>query len=102
MGPHSPATGHPGAIPAGRSWHRDDPRIWGVPVVLTTQIAVGTALAGDFANSTMAYIRDGIKIETSNQGSAQFTSNTCLIRCETRILLTAPRPSGLVKITGLV
>ncbi|GAB3667125.1 hypothetical protein GCM10027596_35780 [Nocardioides korecus] len=78
-----------------------DPRIWGVPVVLTTQITQGTCLIGDFAGSTVAYVRDGIRIETANQGTTQFTTNTCLVRVEERVLLTVPRPSGLLKLTGL-
>lgn len=77
-----------------------DPRIWGVPVVLTTQIATGTVLIGDFANSTAAYVRDGIRVETANQGSTQFVANTTLVRCEERLLVTVPRPSGLIKVTG--
>lgn len=78
-----------------------DPNIFGIPVVLTTQIPVGTVLVGDFANSTAAYVREGIRVETANQGEAQFKSNTTLIRAEERLLLTAPRPSGLVKLTAI-
>lgn len=78
-----------------------DPNIWGIPVVLTTQIAVGTVLIGDFANSTAAYVRQGITVDVANQGSTQFTTNTTLVRAEERLLLTAPRPSGLVKLTAI-
>jgi HK97 family phage major capsid protein len=75
--------------------------LWGVPVVLTTQIAAGTALLGAFAESVAVYVREGIRVETANQGTAQFTANTQLVRCEERLILTVPRPSGLLKITGL-
>lgn len=78
-----------------------DPRIWGVPVVLTTQITQGTCLIGDFAGSTVAYVRDGIRLETANQGSTQWVTNTTLVRAEERILLTVPRPTGLLKLSGL-
>lgn len=78
-----------------------DLHLWGVPVVLTTQIAAGTALIGNFRESTVAYVREGIRVETSNQGTTQFTNNTTLVRCEERLLLTVPRPSGLIKVTGL-
>lgn len=77
-----------------------DPRIWGVPVVLSTQMTQGTVLIGDFANSVAAYVRDGIRVETANQGTTQFTTNTTLVRAEERLLLTVPRPSGLIKVTG--
>jgi HK97 family phage major capsid protein len=75
--------------------------LWGVPLVLTTQIPVGTTLLGAFGESVAAYVREGIRVETANQGTAQFTTNTQLVRCEERLILTVPRPSGLVKVTGL-
>ncbi len=78
-----------------------NPTLFGVPVVLTTQIAVGTVLIGDFAGSVAVYVRDGLRIETANQGSAQFTANTMLVRCEERLLLTVPRPSGLLALTNI-
>ncbi len=77
-----------------------DPRIWGVPVVLTTTITQGTVLLGDFAGSTAAYVREGIRVDTTNQGENQFKGNTTLVRAEERLLLTVPRPSGLIKVTG--
>lgn len=78
-----------------------NPNLWGVPVVLTTQIAAGTVLVGDFSGSVAVYVRDGLRIETANQGSAQFTANTTLVRAEERLLLTVPRPTGLLKLTNI-
>ncbi|MDQ6875788.1 MAG: phage major capsid protein [Actinomycetota bacterium] len=78
------------------------PNLWGVPVVLTTQIAAGTVLMGAFADSVVVYVRDGIRLDVSGYGSAQFTNNTTLVRAEERIILTCPRPSGLVRLTNLV
>jgi HK97 family phage major capsid protein len=78
-----------------------NPSLWGCPVVLSTQCPVGTAVIGSFADSVVVYVRDGLRLETANQGSAQFTSNTTLVRAEERLLLTVPRPSGILKLTGL-
>jgi HK97 family phage major capsid protein len=75
--------------------------LWGVPVVLTTQMTLGTALIGAFAESVAVYVRDGIRVETANQGTTQFSNNTTLVRAEERLVLTVPRPTGLVKVTGL-
>jgi HK97 family phage major capsid protein len=92
----------------GRYYLTPDPTVdtnltlWNVPVVLSTQIAVGTALLGAFAQSVAVYVREGIRVEVSNLGSTQFTNNTCLIRCEERLISTVVRPSGLCKITGLI
>jgi HK97 family phage major capsid protein len=77
------------------------PNIWGVPVVLTSQIPQGTALMGAFGESVAVYVREGIRVETANQGTTQFTTNTTLVRCEERLILTVPRPTGLLKVTGL-
>jgi HK97 family phage major capsid protein len=78
-----------------------DPNIWGIPVVITTQMVAGTVLLGDFANSTAAYVRQGITVDVANQGTTQFTNNTTLVRAEERLLLTAPRPTGLLKLTNI-
>jgi HK97 family phage major capsid protein len=78
-----------------------DPRPWGAPVVLTTQMTAGTALLGSFSDSVVAYVRNGIRVETSGMGETQFKNNTTLVRAEARLVLTVPRPAGLVKVTGL-
>lgn len=74
--------------------------LWEAPVTLTTKMPQGTALIGNFRLATQAYIRDGLRVETSN--AAGFTSNTTDVRCEERLILTVPRPSALLKLTGLV
>jgi HK97 family phage major capsid protein len=78
-----------------------DPRLHGLPVVLTTKMPVGTALVGAFAESTAAYLRAGIRIDATNGGAEQFKHNTTLVRAEERLSLTVPRPAGLVKLTAL-
>lgn len=44
-------------------------RLWNIPVTETTAIAAGTALLANFAQSTMAYVREGIRVETSKWGT---------------------------------
>lgn len=78
-----------------------DLSLWGVPVVLTTQIAAGTALLGAFQEAVAVYVRQGIRLEVANQGDTAFTTNTTLVRAEERFILTVPRPSALVAVTGL-
>jgi hypothetical protein len=56
---------------------------------------------GAFGESVAVYVREGIRVETANQGTTQFTTNTTLVRCEERLILTVPRPTGLLKVTGL-
>jgi hypothetical protein len=78
------------------------PDLFGVPIVLTTQIVVGTVLIGDFAGSVAVYVREGLRIETADQGTAQWTGNTTLVRAEERLLLTVPRPTGPLSLTNIV
>ncbi len=73
----------------------------GVPVVTSTQMPTGVALVAAFSQSVQVYVREGIRVEVANQGAAQFTANTTLVRCEERLILTCPRPAGLIKVTGL-
>lgn len=76
------------------------PQLWNVPVVVTTAMPVGTALVGAFADSAVAYIRDPLTLDTDRSGD-DFDRNKTSIRAEERIILTVPRPAGLVKVTGL-
>jgi hypothetical protein len=41
------------------------------------------------------------EVETANQGTTQFTASTTLVRAEERPLVTVPRPTGLLKLTGI-
>ena len=74
--------------------------LWGVPVKLTSTIAQGTALVGSFAEACAVGVRDGLRVEVGTDGS-DFVNNTRKIRAEERLALMVPRPSALVKVTGL-
>lgn len=76
--------------------------ILGLPVVVTTQMPVGTALVGAFKESVQVYLRMGIVIETSNANQDYFQRNQVAMIAEERLILTVPRPAGLCKVTGLV
>lgn len=74
--------------------------LWGVPVVLTSQITAGTALVGSFAEACAVGVRDGLRVEIGLDGN-DFTYNRRTIRAEERLALLVPRPTALVKVTGL-
>jgi HK97 family phage major capsid protein len=76
-------------------------RLWGVPVVTTTTITAGTALVGAFQEAAAVFVRDPITVDVNNSGEAQFKSNKTLLRAEERLILAVPRPTCLVKLTGL-
>ena len=75
--------------------------LWGIPVLATTSMPVGTALVANLEQGAQAFIRQGPVLEMSNQSGTSFTTNTTLIRCEERLALGSPRPSALLKVTGI-
>lgn len=75
--------------------------LWGVPCALTTSMPVGEAMVANLAKAAAAYVRDGLRVESANQGTQQFTENKTLVRGEERIILTVPRPACIVRVTGL-
>jgi len=74
--------------------------LWGVPVLQTTQIAAGTALALNAEVAAQVFIRQGIVLQT-DYGQTGFEKNQTAFRCESRLALAVPRPSAVLKVTGL-
>lgn len=74
--------------------------LWNVPVLQTTQIAVGTGLAMNTEIAAAAHIRQGITLQ-ADYGQTGFEKNQTAFRCEERIALAVPRPSAIIKITAL-
>ena len=74
-------------------------KLWGVPVVLTTTIATGTALVGN-AEAATAAIRQGLTVQ-ANFNADDFVHNRTTLRAEERLMLLVPRPTALIKVIGL-
>jgi HK97 family phage major capsid protein len=75
------------------------PRLWGLPVVETTQIAQGTALVGAFAIGAQIFDREQINVEISTEDRDNFARNMVSLRCEERLGLAVFRPEAFVKAT---
>lgn len=78
---------------------RAEKRIWGVPVVVTTQVAQDEAYVLD-ANSAAVHMVSGepIFVETSDAHGDDFAHNRTRIRMEARYGVSVTRPSGVVKV----
>jgi HK97 family phage major capsid protein len=74
------------------------PPIWGLPTVVTTGIAQGTALVGAFAAAAQLFRRGGVRVESTNSDGDDFRFNRIAIRAEERILLAVYIPAAFVKI----
>ena len=75
--------------------------LWGRPVVQTTQITQGTALAINPAQAAQVWFRKGITIDSTNSHSDFYQRNLTSFRIEARLGLAVVRPSAVVKITGI-
>ena len=77
------------------------PRLWGLPVYLTTGIgAAGTAGVGDTTYSEVVE-REGLVVEISTEHSTYFTERKVAILLYRRFAVADYRPSAFATITGL-
>jgi hypothetical protein len=73
------------------------PRVWGITVLVTQQIAVGKFLLGGFRVGATLWEKEGITTRISDSHAANFTSNILVILLEMRAGLTVWRPAAFVK-----
>lgn len=74
-------------------------KVWGVPVVLSSRIAAGTALAFDTSTVQISTDTQGIETKWSDQHGTLFGTNQLIARVEGRFGLDVLIPTGTVKIT---
>lgn len=74
------------------------PNLWGLRTVVTPSIAQGTALVGAFSQAATVYRKGGVRVESTNSHSDDFTHNLNTVRVEERIGLAVPVPSGFAKV----
>lgn len=75
--------------------------LWGLNVVVTPAITVGTALVGSFGMSAQVFRKGGITVEMTNSNEDDFLRNLVAMRAEERLLLAVYRPAGFGTVTGL-
>lgn len=70
-------------------------RVWGVPVVVSTEIPAGQGIA--LANGSVHLVyKEGMRIEATNTHSDDFATNQIRTRVEWRVAPAVTRPSGVV------
>lgn len=87
--------------PYGSGGFQINPGPWGLPVVVTTAIAAGTALVGDFRNGAQIFQRQGVTVELFNQNVDDVEFNRMTLRVEERLALADFADSAFCKVTGL-
>ena len=71
--------------------------MWSLPVALTTGIAEGTALVGDFRRSCLLYEREAPRVdwtEATQDAVDLLATNQRVYRAETRAGFAVMRPAG--------
>ena len=91
--------GGPFMGPYGQGGVPQQPGPWGLPTVVTTAIAAGTALVGAFSTAGQVFRKGGVRVESTNSDSDDFRFNRIAIRIEERLLLAVYIPSAFVKVT---
>ena len=72
-----------------------EPRLWGLSVVASNSVPVGTVIAGS-RDSMMLWTRQGVTIDVSESDSDNFQKNLLTIRAEMRAAFTVFRNDALV------
>lgn len=70
--------------------------VWGLPVVESDSISVGTFLLGAFGTAATILDREEATTAISFEHASNFTSNNATILCEERIGLAVMRPNAFV------
>jgi HK97 family phage major capsid protein/HK97 family phage prohead protease len=78
-----------------------EPPIWGLRPIITTAIAQGTAIVGNFKAGATLYRKGGVTLESTNSDASDFAYNRICIRAEERLCLVPWKPKAFCKITGI-
>ncbi|MFT9661152.1 phage major capsid protein [Mycobacteroides abscessus subsp. abscessus] len=76
-----------------------EPPLWGIPTVVTPAITAGTVLVGAYGMASTLYRKGGVRVESTNSHSDDFTDNLVTIRAEERVALAVRVPLGFTKVT---
>ena len=87
--------------PAGASQFQTAENLWGMRVVVTSAITVGSALLGAFATGAAVHRRGRMRVEASNSHATWFQSDITALRAEERLALCVYRPTAFTVVTGL-
>lgn len=90
--------GGPGYGAYGNGSTTDNPKIWGLPVVESAEVAEGQCVVGAFkaGASVVGKTDEGPSIEVTNSDGEDFIYNRVTVREEERMLLAVRVPSAFV------
>ena len=77
------------------------PRMWGLPVAVSTSFAENTALVGAFREFAELATKRGIEVKVSDSHASYFVEGKQAIRADMRVALTIYRPAAFCTVTGI-
>jgi HK97 family phage major capsid protein len=77
------------------------PRVWGLPVCVTSACPQNTAIVGSFRGAAMLFWRSDLQIAISDSHDDFFIKNKLMLRAEVRVALACFRPQAFVQVTGV-
>jgi HK97 family phage major capsid protein len=96
------ATTADGVYIAGAPSSNLAPMMWGLPVVLTTEIASGTAVAGNFSEFSRLPVKRGIQVEISSEHASYFIQSVQAVKATIRATLAIRREEAFAKTDDIV
>lgn len=96
------ATTTDGIYIAGSPSDNTPPRLWGLPVVLTTEIAQGSAHCGNYAGFTRLAVRRGVEVSISSEHSTYFINGLQAVKAEMRAAFAVLRELAFAKTNDIV
>lgn len=72
-------------------------RLWGLAVIVTTNITAATFLVGNFREGATLWERTGVDIYITDSHGSNFTANILVLLAELRAILSVWRPKAFVK-----
>ncbi|CAB4166857.1 major_cap_HK97, phage major capsid protein, HK97 family [uncultured Caudovirales phage] len=91
------ATTADGVYIAGHPSENIRPSMWGLPVVPTTEIAAGSAIAGDFTNYSRLVVKKGVEISIASEHANNFVNGVKTVKAEMRAGLALRRETAFSK-----
>ena len=83
----------------GTSGMPEQPPVWGLRTIVSPVANVGEALVGNFRQSSTVYRKGGVRVESTNSHTDDFTNNLVTVRAEERLALAVRFPAAIVKTT---
>lgn len=71
------------------------PRLWGLPVVVSNAMTADNVLVGAMNLAATFYNRDGVVVELSDSDTDNFQRNLVTVRAERRCMLAVERPAAV-------